>query len=257
MIELQSVSKAYGARAAVHNLSLHIATGARTDALLQAARDAGYNLRHASATSIGITLDETTERLFIDSVQEAGTTTIEITFTGTLNDKLRGFYLSKGATRNYAVSQMEATDAFDLSREPAHIRAQYGDHVHGRQTLIARRLLELKPTLRIIGLSVHDQDHYPLALLQLGAAGFLSKRSSAREIADGVRRVASGWETELAIGMDSMFSVAALQPDIVDFYAIAQQTRLRVVQETLSGPWEALLDRRVDLLVGVGGALAG
>ena len=57
---------------------------------------------------------------------------------------------------------------------------------------VARRLLELKPTLRIIGLSVHDQDHYPLALLQLGAAGFLSKRSAAREIADGVRRVAAG-----------------------------------------------------------------
>ncbi|HZJ14564.1 MAG TPA: DUF1501 domain-containing protein [Chthoniobacteraceae bacterium] len=38
--------------------------------------------------------------------------------------------------------QMEATDAFDLSREPAHVRASYGEHVHGRQTLIARRLLE-------------------------------------------------------------------------------------------------------------------
>ena len=38
--------------------------------------------------------------------------------------------------------QMEATDAFDLSREPAHVRAMYGEHVHGRQTLIARRLLE-------------------------------------------------------------------------------------------------------------------
>lgn len=38
--------------------------------------------------------------------------------------------------------QMEATDAFDLSREPAEIRAAYGAHVHGRQTLIARRLLE-------------------------------------------------------------------------------------------------------------------
>jgi hypothetical protein len=38
--------------------------------------------------------------------------------------------------------QMEATDAFDLSREPEAIRAMYGDHVHGRQTLMARRLLE-------------------------------------------------------------------------------------------------------------------
>jgi hypothetical protein len=38
--------------------------------------------------------------------------------------------------------QMAATDAFDLSREPAQVRASYGEHVHGRQTLIARRLLE-------------------------------------------------------------------------------------------------------------------
>ncbi len=38
--------------------------------------------------------------------------------------------------------QVEASDAFDIGNEPAYIRAAYGDHVHGRQTLIARRLLE-------------------------------------------------------------------------------------------------------------------
>jgi hypothetical protein len=38
--------------------------------------------------------------------------------------------------------QMEAADAFDITREPQHIRALYGDGVHARQTLIARRLLE-------------------------------------------------------------------------------------------------------------------
>jgi DNA-binding transcriptional LysR family regulator len=68
-----------------------------------------------------------------------------------------------------------------------------------------------------------------------------------------VKRVASGWETELAIGMDSMFSALALGEDIDAFYQVAQRTRLRLVQETLSGAWEALLDRRVDLLVGVAG----
>ena len=36
----------------------------------------------------------------------------------------------------------EAVDAFDIGREPEHIRALYGNGVHGRQTLIARRLLE-------------------------------------------------------------------------------------------------------------------
>ena len=38
--------------------------------------------------------------------------------------------------------QMEAADAFDVSKEPEMIRSLYGNSTHGRQTLIARRLLE-------------------------------------------------------------------------------------------------------------------
>ena len=52
----------------------------------------------------------------------AGLATIHIHFTGILNDKLRGFYLSKSERRNYAVTQFEATDArraFPCFDEPA------------------------------------------------------------------------------------------------------------------------------------------
>jgi hypothetical protein len=38
--------------------------------------------------------------------------------------------------------QMEASDAFDITREPEWVRSMYGDHAFGRQCLIARRLLE-------------------------------------------------------------------------------------------------------------------
>ena len=38
--------------------------------------------------------------------------------------------------------QMEATDAFDVKKEPEYIRNLYGDTVHGREFLMARRLLE-------------------------------------------------------------------------------------------------------------------
>ena len=38
--------------------------------------------------------------------------------------------------------QMEASDAFDTSKEPESVRELYGTGVHARQTLIARRLLE-------------------------------------------------------------------------------------------------------------------
>jgi len=40
-----------------------------------------------------------------------GPVTIDITYTGVLNDKLRGFYRSAANGRKYAVSQLEATDA--------------------------------------------------------------------------------------------------------------------------------------------------
>ena len=38
--------------------------------------------------------------------------------------------------------QAEASEAFDVTREPKHVRERYGDDVQGRQMLIARRLVE-------------------------------------------------------------------------------------------------------------------
>jgi hypothetical protein len=38
--------------------------------------------------------------------------------------------------------QMEATEAFDINREPAHVRKMYGNTIQARQILIARRLVE-------------------------------------------------------------------------------------------------------------------
>ncbi|MBI3851322.1 MAG: DUF1501 domain-containing protein [Verrucomicrobia bacterium] len=38
--------------------------------------------------------------------------------------------------------QLDATDAFDITREPEHIRKMYGEGTQARQILIARRLLE-------------------------------------------------------------------------------------------------------------------
>jgi DNA-binding transcriptional LysR family regulator len=78
----------------------------------------------------------------------------------------------------------------------------------------------------------------------LKAAGDLERR---------VRRVASGWETEFTIAIDSMLCPDALMDSIDAFCAVADQTRLRLLKEELSGTWEALLDRRADLLVGAAG----
>jgi DNA-binding transcriptional LysR family regulator len=76
---------------------------------------------------------------------------------------------------------------------------------------------------------------------------------AATDLEHRVRRVALGWETELTIGMDSVFSPSGLINDVLDFCHVANLTRLKFTEEALSGTWEALLDRRVDLLVGAAG----
>ena len=76
---------------------------------------------------------------------------------------------------------------------------------------------------------------------------------AAGDLESRVRRVASGWETGLTIAIDSMLSPGGLLEPLQAFYDIADQTRVRIVQEALSGTWEALLDRRADLLVGAAG----
>ncbi len=71
-----------------------------------------------------VSLDEQqqTATLTVPQAIARGPADIHLTYTGILNDKLRGFYLSSDKGRRYAVSQFEATDArraFPSFDEPA------------------------------------------------------------------------------------------------------------------------------------------
>lgn len=76
---------------------------------------------------------------------------------------------------------------------------------------------------------------------------------AAYEIEDRVKRVASGWETRLTIGMDTIFNPSCLAAEIDAFYDVAPKTQLGFLHDSLSGTWEALLDRRADFLIGAAG----
>jgi aminopeptidase N len=71
-----------------------------------------------------VTEDKEKEQVTFNFNQQlpAGRLTLDIAYTGILNGQLRGFYLSKTAKRNYAVTQFEPTDArraFPSFDEPA------------------------------------------------------------------------------------------------------------------------------------------
>jgi len=77
----------------------------------------------APAQTAVITKDDSKEQAMFTFPQTlSGKVTLHIRYNGILNDKLRGFYLSKTPLRNYAVTQFEPTDArraFPSFDEPA------------------------------------------------------------------------------------------------------------------------------------------
>src|SRR5262249_39274608 len=78
----------------------------------------------AAAQRASVSMNETSQTATLTAARpvERGATEIHVRYTGVLNEQLRGFYLSKGRDRNYAVTQFESTDArraFPCFDEPA------------------------------------------------------------------------------------------------------------------------------------------
>ena len=76
---------------------------------------------------------------------------------------------------------------------------------------------------------------------------------AAGELECRVKRVATGWETELRIALDIMIPAAQLYPLIAEFYAEESGTRIRLAHEVLAGTWDALVSGRAELALGVSG----
>ncbi len=70
-------------------------------------------------------------------------------------------------------------------------------------------------------------------------------------VANRVRRVATGWESQLTIAVDTIISAATVMELAQAFFEVAPQTRLRLRDEALSGTLEALASGQADLALGV------
>jgi DNA-binding transcriptional LysR family regulator len=73
-----------------------------------------------------------------------------------------------------------------------------------------------------------------------------------------VQRIATGWEAELRIAVDSIVPLSHVWPLCIRFYdecreRHAAHTRLRVSGEVLGGAWDAVADGRADLVIGASG----
>lgn len=70
-------------------------------------------------------------------------------------------------------------------------------------------------------------------------------------VANRVKRVATGWEPQLTLAVDSIIAKATVMELVDSFFAQNPPTRIRLRDETLSGTLEALTSGEADLALGV------
>ena len=70
-------------------------------------------------------------------------------------------------------------------------------------------------------------------------------------VANRVKRVATGWEPQLTLAVDSVISRTTVMELCEAFFAMNPPTRLRLREEALSGTLEALTSGQADLAIGV------
>jgi len=70
-------------------------------------------------------------------------------------------------------------------------------------------------------------------------------------MANRVKRVATGWESQLTLAIDGVISRAVVMELCESFFSLQPPTRLRLRDETLSGTIEALVSGQADLALGV------
>jgi DNA-binding transcriptional LysR family regulator len=70
-------------------------------------------------------------------------------------------------------------------------------------------------------------------------------------VANRVKRVATGWESQLTLSVESLLSRSTLMDLCASFFSLQPPTRLKLRDETLSGTLEALVTGQADLALGV------
>jgi molybdate transport repressor ModE-like protein len=70
-------------------------------------------------------------------------------------------------------------------------------------------------------------------------------------VANRVRRVATGWESQLTLAVDTVVCPDTVMELVQAFLEVAPQTRLRLRDEALSGTLECLVSGQADLALGV------
>lgn len=75
------------------------------------------------------------------------------------------------------------------------------------------------------------------------------------QVGQRIRRISTGWETDLVIAVEAAIQMPVVMDLLAEFQDAQAPTRIRLLQETLSGTWEAIARGRADLAIGAIGEI--
>jgi DNA-binding transcriptional LysR family regulator len=107
-----------------------------------------------------------------------------------------------------------------------------------------------------LGVRLFDRSGHRAQLTEAGKT-LLEEGRHLVDMADAitrrVRRIETGWESELRIAYSDLLPTERLLDLCGEFYAVAPDTRLSLSSEVLAGAWDALLSGRADFVIGADG----
>lgn len=80
---------------------------------------------------------------------------------------------------------------------------------------------------------------------------------AADELAARTRQIATGWEPRLRIAVETIVPLPVVLPLLADLQAVQPSVEVSLYTEVLAGTWEALVENRVDLVIGGLGDVPG
>ncbi|MBO9469282.1 LysR family transcriptional regulator [Endozoicomonas sp. G2_2] len=111
-----------------------------------------------------------------------------------------------------------------------------------------------------LGIAVFDRSGHRAVLTPAGRLLLDEGRrilTASRELGAAAQRLADHWEPELRLAVDGLIAPQQLWPAIGALQRAHPAINLRVCGEVLGGTWEALIEDRVDLAIGVAEPPAG
>jgi DNA-binding transcriptional LysR family regulator len=131
--------------------------------------------------------------------------------------------------------------------------AAAGEELYRVPSAITYTIKKLEEQLNI---KLFDRDRQRAQLTPTGKLILQRGREILQQVQlleEQAKRVDSGWETQLRIVVDTILPTAPLWSLLQDLQVQQPWLQIQLLEESLSGSWEALVSQRADLVIGVTG----